>query len=167
MRSESRTGRDARKLSAIVTLAGTNFRKTGELAAAASHVVAKRISLGAAATLDPMNADHAEFARIIPEKAQAFSEAGTAWFRWSGAIAQQMAGYAVRELATAAEATAIMAKCQTPAGMLAAQSRFAMGWLARAVSQSIALGSAAMRLQSTTMAPVLRVAMANARRFGR
>jgi Phasin protein len=167
MKSPSRRFRGARKLGNAMSVAGTNARKTGDLFKAASHVVAKRMTLGAAAMSDPLNADHVEFAKIIPEKTRAFSEAGMAWLQWSGEVAAQMASFAASEMAAVAQATVAIASCRTPADAIARQSSFASAWFARSLSRSISLGSLAMRAQGAAMAPVHRVAAANARRLNR
>jgi hypothetical protein len=167
MKSATRALRDARKLGNAMVLAGTNTRKTGELTTAAGQVVAKRMALGATAVIDPLNADHVEFAKIIPEKTMAFSEAGVTWLHWSGEVAERRASFAAREMAYGADAAVAMARCRTPAGVIATQSIFASAWFARALSQSIALGSLVMRSQGAVMAPIHRAATANARRLSR
>jgi hypothetical protein len=167
MKSPSRKFRSARKLGYAVSAVGTNARKTGDLFKAASHVIAKRMTLGAVAISDPHSADHVEFAKIIPEKTRAFSEAGMIWLRSSSEVAANMAILAASETAVVARAAVAMASCRTPADVFARQSSFATAWFARALSQSIALGSLAMRSQGAAMAPVHRAATANARRLSR
>jgi hypothetical protein len=147
--------------------AGTNVRKGGELAVAAGQVIAARAALGAAAMMDPLKADHVEFARIIPEKTTAFSAAGVAWLRGSSETAQRISAFAASELATAATAAAAIASCKTPAGVFAAQSRYASAWFGRVLTQSVALGSLAIKSQGAAMAPLYRAATANARRLSR
>jgi len=115
-----------------MSVAGTNVRKTSELIKAARHVVAKRMTLGAAAMIDPFNTDHVEFAKIIPEKTRAFSEAGITWLQRSGQAAELMARFAASELATIAQAAVDMAGCRTPADLISRQSSFAPpGFLGR------------------------------------
>jgi hypothetical protein len=167
MKIQKRAFRDARKIGHALRVAGTNGRKGGVLAVAAREVVAKRVALAAAAIIDPLNADHVEFARIIPEKATAFSSAGMAWLQGSSEAAQRISAFAASELAMAATAAVAIAGCKTPAGIMAAQSRFATAWFARVFSQSIALGSLAMKSQGAAMAPLYRAATANARRLSR
>ncbi|MET1026364.1 MAG: hypothetical protein ABWY00_04290, partial [Dongiaceae bacterium] len=145
MKSSTRSFRGARKLDDAMTMVGRNTRQTGDLVQAASQVVAQRMGLGAAAMMDPLNADHVEFAKIVPEKAMAFSEAGMAWILWSGKITEQMASFAAREMAVVTEATMAITHCRTPAGMAAAQTSFITAWISRALSQSIALSSLAIR----------------------
>jgi hypothetical protein len=170
MKSPTRALRGARKLGNAIRAAGRNARKTGELTKATGHVVATRMALGAKAVkaaIDPRKADHAEFATMIPEKAKAFSEAGMTVLQWSSEVAGRTARFAASEMASAAEAAAAMANCKTPADFIATQGRLATAWLGRAMSQSIALGSLAMRSQGGAMAPIHRTATANAQRPSR
>ncbi len=167
MTSSTHPHRSARKLGHALRVAGTNGRKTGELALAAGQVVARRMALGAQAIVDPLNADHVEFAKIIPEKARAFSEAGRTWLEWSSRIAEQMTRIAASEMAAAAEGAVALAGCRTPEEAITVQGNLATAWVARMVSQSIALGSLTLRSQSEAMAPVHRTVTANARRLTR
>jgi hypothetical protein len=52
--------------------------KTRELAAAANTVIGERVALIAEATRNPLAADYAEFARMLPEKVTAIHQAGAA-----------------------------------------------------------------------------------------
>ena len=81
--------------------------------------------------VNPFNADHAEFARMVPEKAQAFADAGTAILQRSSDVVQQMANYAVTEMSIAMTSTVGMIACRTPVALAAAQSKFLLGWLSR------------------------------------
>jgi hypothetical protein len=167
MKSRGSALSSAKDLGDSMRVAGANNRKAGETTMAAGRVVAERMNLGAAAMIDPCNADFAEFAKIIPEKTVAFSAAGMTWLQWSGEIAERIAGFAAGEMAQVAEAAAAIASCRTPAGVIAAQSRFATAWFARALAQSIALGSLTLRTQGAAMAPMHRATTANARRLSR
>lgn len=157
--------RYAGKITDTMADAGVNQGTVGELALASGEVVVKRMALGAAAMVDPLNADHAEFARMVPEKAQAFSDAGTAILQRSSDVLQQMANYAVAEMSIAMKFSMGMAAYRTPAALAAAQSKFLLGWLGRSLSQSAALGHFAVRSQAAAIAPVHKTATANARRL--
>lgn len=50
--------------------------KAGETASAAGTVIGERVALMVAAALDPLTADYTEFARMLPEKVTAISQAG-------------------------------------------------------------------------------------------
>ena len=166
MKTHTRAFRNARKVVLAARAAATNARKTSELAIAAHRVIGKRMALGAKATIDPLDADHAELARILPEKVAAFSEAGIALLFRSKEITRQMVGFGASEMSAAASAGLAMAKCRTPAGMMATQRGITLAWFSRALSHSLALGVLATRSQRAAMAPIHRVAMANARRLG-
>ena len=157
--------RYAGKITDTMVDVGTNHGTAGELALASGEVVAKRMALGAAAMVDPFNADHAEFARMVPEKAQAFAAAGTAVLQRSSDVMQQMANFAVAEMSIAMKSTMDMLGCRTPTALAAAQSKFLLGWLSRSLSQSAAMGAFAVRSQAAVMAPVHKTATANARRL--
>ena len=167
MKTMSRVLRDAARIGDTLTDVATSHGKHGELALASGGVVARRMALGAAAMVDPLNADHAEFALMIPEKAEAFSDAGAALAQQSGVVARQMARFAANELALGMRAALAMAACRTPADLAAAHGRFVEAWLGRALSQSIELAAMAVRSQAVVMAPVHSAATANARRLGR
>jgi hypothetical protein len=139
----------------------------GELTMAAGQVFAMRMALGAHAMSDQLSADHGEFAKIIPERTSAFAQAGMTWLRWSGEVAEQMATFAACEAATVAEVVAAMSSYRTPVDVIAMQSSFTTAWLARALSQSIALGASTLRSHSAALMPMHRTALANARQLTR
>jgi hypothetical protein len=167
MKSSIKSYRGTRETGKMLRTVATATHRTGELAIATNKVVAKRMSLAAAAIVDPGRADHAEFGRILPEKTVAFSQAGMAWMSWSGKVAEQMSSFALAEMASASAAVTAMAACKTPGALIDAQSRFVTAWFGRAVAQSMNLGALAMRSQGAVIAPIHRVATANARRLGR
>jgi hypothetical protein len=80
-------------------IAGTTWQSARE------QIIAKRISLGLAAVVNPMAADLAEFARIVPEKVEAFSAAGIAMFEQSKLVRNQITRFASDEVMTSARAT--------------------------------------------------------------
>lgn len=66
-----------RLMAAGVSMAETSLRAF-ETVKAANDVVAARTPLIGAAARSPMTADHRELARMVPEKVEAFSRAGSA-----------------------------------------------------------------------------------------
>jgi hypothetical protein len=68
--------------------------KLGETMAASSSVVDKRIEIMAAAVANPLTGDYRELGRIVPEKFEAFSQAGMqfsqGWWAAQRDIAAQM-----------------------------------------------------------------------------
>jgi O-methyltransferase involved in polyketide biosynthesis len=151
----------------VLTAATQNAKHGDDIARATSHVIAKRVALGMAAAFDPLQADHVEFARIIPEKVEAFSTAGMVMLKQSGQAGRQMIRLASDEVMTAARALIEMTGCSSPVALAEAQSRFARAWFSRAASSFIALGALALASQAATMAPIRQTVVANAERLGR
>jgi hypothetical protein len=151
----------------VFAVATRNASHGGNLAIAASQVLAKRVALGMAAALDPLRADHVEFARIIPEKVEAFSAAGMIMLQQSNQANGQMTRLASDEVVTTARATMAMAGCASPAALAAAQGRFALAWFDRAASNFIAMGMLALSAQDAAMTPIRQMVAANAERLGR
>jgi hypothetical protein len=112
----------------VLSTAGRNSSQTGELALAAAEVVFRRMTLGGFAMVDPVSADHAEFARMVPEKAKAFSAAGSILAHQSAQIGQAMARFMVDEASLAAKAAASLLTSPNPGGMIAAQAEAALAW---------------------------------------
>jgi hypothetical protein len=166
MTSKSSDVSHADMMGGVLIAAAQNSKHGGDMARATSQVIAKRVALGMAAAFNPLQADHAEFARIIPEKVEAFSTAGMAMLKQSGQASRQMIRLATEEVMTTARATIEMTSCSGPAALAEAQSRFARAWLSRAASSFIALGALALASQAATMAPVRQTVLANAERLG-
>jgi hypothetical protein len=150
-----------------IAVAGANAIAGGEMLMAAGEVIGKRMALGAAALTDPANADHDEFALMVPEKARAFSAAGSILMARSMRAAGYASSVAVAEMALAAKAGASMAACASPAALAAAQGELAWSWFGRSMSFALAMGTMAMQAQGAAMRPVRVAAMANARRLRR
>jgi hypothetical protein len=124
------------------------------------------VALGLAAVLDPMHADHVEFARMVPEKVQAFSAAGMVMVKQSGEASRQMMRLASEEVMTTACATIKMTGCCSPAAWAEAQSRFARAWFGRATSSLNTMGMLMLTAQAAAMAPIRQTVAANAERLG-
>jgi len=160
-----RAVRDVRRIRRTYRAGAVTALKGAALAHAAVDVVSKRMALGSVALADPARADRAEFARIVPEKMVAFGASGMTFMRYSGELAQQTARYVSSEMAIATKAAADLARCRTPAAAVAIQGRFATAWLLRAFSQSVAVGSLAVRSYGAVMTPVHQVAIRNSKRL--
>jgi hypothetical protein len=143
----------------VLSAATENAKHGGDIARAAGQVIAKRVALGIAAAFNPLQADHAEFARIIPEKVEAFSTAGMA--------RRHIIHLASDEVIATARATIEMTRCVSPAALAEVQSRFACAWFSRTASSWIALGALAMASQAATMAPIRQTVVADAERLDR
>jgi hypothetical protein len=165
MKTTRQTGTDLRKVTKTLAVASTNLAKGAELAMASSRVVSKRAELGVAAIANPLQAEHRELERIIPEKTKAFSASNAVLIRGLGEMAEQAASFVINEMAIATRVTSELALCRTPAAVLGLQSRLAMGWYGRVFSQYIALAALAVRSQGAMLTPVHRAATGNARRL--
>jgi len=82
----------ARAMEAALDLADV-ILKAGEMTTAAGAVIGTRVWMIAAAQQDPLNADHAELGRMLPEKVQAFSEAGAAVVEEWSALSRDVGDY--------------------------------------------------------------------------
>jgi hypothetical protein len=156
---------DAENLSDVMTKAAENVERQDDLAVAAGDVIAKRVGLGVAAVFDPMQADLAEFARIVPEKLQAFTEAGMIMLRQTEQVGREMTRFGSDEVATATRASMAMAGCPTPMALVLAQTRFAMGCFERASAQFVAMSMLLLSGQDAAMAPIRQTVATNAERL--
>jgi hypothetical protein len=145
--------------SEVLALVTRTIDSGNDLAIGAGQIIAKRVSLGLAAAVNPMAADLAEFARIMPEKVEAFSSAGIAMFEQSELVRNQISRFTSDEVMTTARATIEMATCFTPIAMLEAQGRFAHAWWDRATSNIMPLATMTLNAQGATLGP-LQVAVA-------
>jgi hypothetical protein len=165
MKTTQQTGTDLRKVTKTLAVASTNLAKGAELAMASGRVVSKRAELGVAAIANPLQAEHRELERIIPEKTKAFSASNAVLIRGLGEMAEQAASFVINEMAIATRMTSELALCRTPAAVLGLQSRLAMEWYGRVFSQYIELAALAVRSQGAMLTPVHRAAKDNARRL--
>jgi hypothetical protein len=149
----------------MVDLATRTAGSGSDLAIAAGQVVAKRVALGVAAAANPMAADHAEFARMVPEKLQAFSAAGMAMFEHSGEVGNRITRFASDEVMTTARATIEMATCFDPLSILEAQSRFMCAWWERTTANIMTLGMMSLSAQAAALSPIELAVAANTERL--
>jgi hypothetical protein len=138
----------------VFAAATLNASRTGDLARSASHVVAKRVALGVAGALNPVAADHAEFARMVPEKMEAFSAMGTILRRQSDHVGRELTRLASDEMQATARASLAFAGCATPAALAAAQHGFMVAWFERAAANFVAMGMLTLNAQEAAMAPI-------------
>lgn len=142
-----------RMMSAAFDMTRTGMRAS-ETMTASHDVVARRSEIIGAAMRSPLDADHAELAMMVPEKMEAFSQAGMAMF----GIWQTMHASYMAEMAHLG-AMAMRGRPPTLAEINRAQSRSA-NYAMRSVERSAAMGAAAL-------APIHKAATANARRLKR
>lgn len=149
----------------VLSSAGRSSSQTLELTLAAAEVVFRRVTLGGFAMVDPGGADYAEFARMVPEKTRAFSDAGSILVSQSAQIGWEMTRFIADEVTLAAEtATEILAN-PNPARMLATQADAGMSWAARLAALPHAMCRLALEAQAATMAPIHHVAADNVERL--
>jgi O-methyltransferase involved in polyketide biosynthesis len=159
--------REKSKGGAVSAMAIQNMTSGDDIARASRHVIGKRVALGVQAALRPHRADHAEFARIIPEKVEAFSAAGKAVMQKSDEASRQILEDVSLEMMTAVSAVAAMSRCANPADLAMAQGRFAYGWMSRATSRFIEMGLLAMSAQAAALAPIRQTVVENSERLAR
>jgi O-methyltransferase involved in polyketide biosynthesis len=138
----------------VFAAATLNASRSGDLAIASSHVVARRVALGVAGALNPADADHAEFARMVPEKIEAFSAVGTVVREQTDHVARAWTRLAADEVKAAAQAAMSLAGCLTPTALAAAQHALMVGWFARASANVAVMGMLTLRAQEAAMAPL-------------
>lgn len=163
--SARRIAVDVKRVVSAVADAHETTIKAGELGIAAGAVVAQRMALGLAAMRDPRQADYQEFGRMVPEKVQAFSAAGSIMVERSAAIGQQVVRFALNEARHASLAAADVAASRTPAELAGAQARFVLGFAERMMSLTVRLGTMSLAIGGAAMTPVHRTARENSERL--
>ncbi|HEY2132120.1 MAG TPA: hypothetical protein VGH36_03960 [Acetobacteraceae bacterium] len=166
MTAHKTDGSGAGGLGDMLALAAQTVGSGSDLAIAAGQVIARRVALGVAAAVNPMQADHAEFARMVPEKMEAFSAAGMAVIEHSEGVTSQISRFASDEVMTAAWATIEMAACADPFSMLAAQGRFIQAWFDRTAANFMTLGMMTLGVPAAALAPLQVAVAANTERLG-
>jgi hypothetical protein len=151
----------------VLNVAARQAGTSSDLAVAAGQVIAHRMVMGMAAALDPSQADHAEFGRMVPEKMEAFAAAGLILLEKSGDASQQMSRLATDAIASTTRAGLEMADCATPMALAEAQGRFAMACFDQAASAFIRMGMLALGAQEAAMAPIHKTVAANTKRLNR
>jgi O-methyltransferase involved in polyketide biosynthesis len=142
-----------------------NADRGGVVAKATRHVIGKRVALGMAAAMNPLHADHDEFAQIIPEKVEAFTSASAILLEHSTNAGQTMTRLVSDELATASRAMTTLIGCSSPAALLEAQGDIARAWFERTASSFLGLGMLALNAHDAALAPIRQTVVANAERL--
>jgi hypothetical protein len=126
----------------------------------------QRAALGMNGALNPRLADHDEFARMVPEKVEAFLAAGMVMFTQSNQANQQVIRFASEEVMATTRAVIGMVGCSSPAAFMQAQGNFACAWCDRAASNFIAMGMFVLDAQDAVIAPIRQTVAVNAERLG-
>jgi len=142
-----------------------NTDRGGDVATATRHVIGKRVALGMAAAMNPIGADHAEFAQIIPEKVEAFTTSGSIMLEHSSHVGQRMTRLVSEEFATATRAVTTLIGCSSPAAFVEAQGSIARAWFERTASSFLGLGMLALNAHDAALAPIRQTVVANAERL--
>jgi len=163
--SRDRPTRSKGAMGGVSAMAIDNMACGDDIARASRHVITKRVALGMKAALRPHQADHVEFARIIPEKVEAFSAAGKVMMQKSDEANRKILDDMSFEVANAANAALAMSQCANPADLAVVQGKFAYEWLGRATSRMIAMGVFAMSTQAAALAPIRQTVVDNSERL--
>jgi O-methyltransferase involved in polyketide biosynthesis len=154
-------------LTNVFDAATRNASSGSKLTGAASQIIARRVALGVAAVFDPVQADHAEFGRMVPEKMKAFSAAGMIMAQQAALAQEQISRFAFEAMKIATGATFTIAGCGSPAAMAETQRRFAATWFEKTASNFMELGVLALDAQKAAMTPFQQTVASNAERLGR
>ncbi len=146
-------------------IAQRNLRIGQELTVVSGEVIARRLAMGVSGVLDPANANHAELARLIPEKAAAGIASALAILARSGQLAERMTKFVADEMLLATRDFVSLASCRTPAAFVAAHHGLTLSRVARMMSHAGDIGALAGQSQTDTITPFHRAATANASRL--
>nr|WP_294516581.1 class I SAM-dependent methyltransferase [uncultured Rhodopila sp.] len=149
----------------LVTMASQNAIRSGDIARAATKVTAKRFALGMAGTADPLRSDHIEFARMVPEKVEAFSAASMVMLEQLVQAGRQIMRLASDEVMTTVNATMEMTACSCPASFAELQGKFARARFDRMTSSFIMMGAMVLTAQGAAMLPIQETVFANVDRL--
>jgi hypothetical protein len=149
----------------FLSTAGHTSTLTTELTLAAAEVVFRRMTLGGFALVNPAAADHAEFARMVPEKTRAFSDAGLILISRSEQIRRKMGRLVADEMTLAAQAATDVMAARDPASVIAFHVDAAASWAARLATLPRTMCLLALKAQTAAMAPIHRAATDNVERL--
>jgi hypothetical protein len=149
----------------FLSAAHRNSSQTVELTLAAAEVVFRRMTLGGFAVVNPTGADHDEFARMVPEKTRAFSDAGSILIYRTALIGQEVTRFIADEITLAAEAATAVMATHDPAGMFVGQADAGVSWAARLAMLPRAICLLALEAQAAALAPIHRAVTDNVERL--
>jgi hypothetical protein len=149
----------------FLSAAHRNSSQTVELTLAAAEVVFRRMTLGGYAMVNPAGADHDEFARMVPEKTRAFSDAGSILISQSARIGQEVTRFIAGEITRATEAATAVMITPDPAGMIVVQADAGVSLAARLATLPRAICLLALEAQAAALTPIHRAATDNVERL--
>jgi O-methyltransferase involved in polyketide biosynthesis len=150
----------------MVAEATRSIGRNNDLANTAGKIVKKRVALGMKTALNPQRADHDEFARMVPEKVEAFSAAGVIMLQQSNHANQQIMRMASDEVSATGRAVIGLAGCRSPEALFEAQAKFARAALNRAASNFITISMLALNSHDAILAPIRQTVAVNTERLG-
>jgi hypothetical protein len=136
-----------------------NGTRLGEMGAAASAVITRRLALS-------MAGDHSEVAVMVPEKVAAFTEAGAALMQSSAAMSNTVGRYAMGEAAAGAETAMRLAQCRDPGSLMLEQAQSMTAAWGRWMSFMVQMGAGVAAGTGAAMRPVHQATSRNAKRLG-
>ena len=167
MPTRSRKKATPKKVLRNLVRARKNARQGAQLATAAGRVIASRTMKVAAGIANPAQMDHAELARMVPEKVGAFYASGAALAEHASRTATQLGTIAAEEWAALGRNFLTIANSRSPLKFAAANNASCVAALQRATSASVALAAAMLAAQHAVTAPIWDVVKANASRLRR
>jgi hypothetical protein len=154
-------------LNGVLHAATRSANSNNDLAIAAGEVIAKRVALGVAAAFDPMQADHAEFGRMVPEKMEAFSAASMIMLEHSSQAGLTMTRLASDEVMKTAQASLSIADWMNPIAMVTSPGLMALDWFNRAAANFFTMGLLALGAHEAALVPIQQTIASNAARLSR
>lgn len=149
----------------FLSIARRNASQTVELTLAAAEVVFRRMTLGGFAMVYPAGVDHHEFARMVPEKTLAFSDAGSILISRAARIGQEVGRFIVEEITLASDVATAVITTADPASMIVVQADAGVSWAARLATLPRAICLLALEAQAAALAPIHRAATDNVERL--
>jgi len=149
----------------VFAAAGRKSGQDCDLIIAVGNVIAKRIALGMACALEPQRVDDDEFAGIVPEKVEAFTNASMIMLERSADAVGQLSRLAYDEAMATTRATIAMTTCASPTALAKAQTSFVLGGFDRASANFAAMGMLALKAQNAAIAPIRKSVHANVERL--
>lgn len=162
-RGRGQAARAVRTWTGAAVLAGT----MGELMLASARTIGARTAMMAEAAGDPVGWANPEFSLMGREKVTAFAAAGDAVASGYGALQDAWASWIWGQAGNTVTAMAALGRCRTPMEAVAVQRRYAERTAANAAAAGAKLAEAGVRLAGAGVAPIHKVAAANAKRLGR
>lgn len=139
----------------------------GEMTVAASSVIGRRTALAAAALREPHRADHAELARMGPEKIAAFGEAGAAIAMEMWRLQRDTLAFIAAQAQEATRVALTLSTAPTLLHAIGTQSSYVAETLDRTAHETATIAGRALTIGAIGAAPIHRKATANARRLAK